>query len=212
MTGLVFILEQNASIAIWFVFLSGILDFFDGLSAKLLKAYSELGKSLDSLADVVSFGVLPAFIAYSSLVKDPAISDYQTLSYLALLIPLFSAYRLAKFNIDEEQSTDFKGLPTPANAFMVSSAVYVYINKESFFSEPWMLLTLILAGCFLMVSNIRMFSLKFNTYRLKDNLLKIILIVLSGILVAFLGIAGILLSIIFYILLSVLIYPGMRGR
>ena len=131
LTGLVFVFHNELNLAIYLVFLCGLFDFLDGFAARMLKSYSDLGKSLDSLADIVSFGVLPAFIAFSAFsVYGGDEIYYQIFPWMALLIPVFSALRLAKFNVDESQSISFSGLPTPANAFMVISAVFVFLNEH----------------------------------------------------------------------------------
>lgn len=210
LTGLVFVFHNELNLAIYLVFLCGLFDFLDGFAARMLKSYSDLGKSLDSLADVVSFGVLPAFIAFSAFsVYGGDEFYYQVFPWMALLIPVFSAVRLAKFNIDDSQSISFSGLPTPANAFMVISAVFVFLNQGKLIPvDEFMLLIVVLTGCFLMTSQIRMFSLKITSITKKKNLLLIAYIAVSLILVLLLFIEGILIAILLYILISIIFPSG----
>lgn len=210
LTGLVFVFHNDLKLAIYLVFLCGLFDFLDGFAARMLKSYSDMGKSLDSLADIVSFGVLPAFIAFSvfSVYGGDEIY-YQVFPWMALLIPVFSAVRLAKFNVDESQNISFSGLPTPANAFMVISAVFVFRNEGKLIPvNEFILLLLILTGCFLMISQIRMFSLKVTSISKKKKLLLIAFTVVSLILVLLFFIEGILIAILLYILISIIFSPG----
>ncbi|MEQ9008328.1 MAG: CDP-diacylglycerol--serine O-phosphatidyltransferase, partial [Ekhidna sp.] len=117
--GIYFTLTGRAPEAFYFVIASGLFDFLDGFAARLLKVKSEIGKQLDSLADLVSFGLLPSFFMLQWLQE---ISDF---FWIALIIAVFSAVRLAVFNVDETQSDNFKGLPTPANAIMLTSLIFV---------------------------------------------------------------------------------------
>ena len=151
-----------------------VFDFFDGLTARLLKVPSDIGKELDSLADLVTSGVAPAFIAFSTLQNGlDTTGDTSALthcfSYVVLLMPLFAALRLAKFNLDDEQHHSFRGLPTPANALVwVGVALALPNLQDAAFNEIWrmwwmpVIVTLSLALDVLMVSRLPMFSLKFN--------------------------------------------------
>ncbi|MEY3679312.1 MAG: hypothetical protein RI924_1453 [Bacteroidota bacterium] len=121
--GLVFAFENQLIFAAYAIGISAMLDFFDGMTARLLKAYSEIGKELDSLADVVSFGVLPSLIIYQLFKTSTSVHAY--LPYLAFMIAVFSALRLAKFNVDTRQSEHFIGLPTPANALLIGSLPFI---------------------------------------------------------------------------------------
>jgi CDP-diacylglycerol--serine O-phosphatidyltransferase len=170
-----------------FVALAALFDFLDGLSARLLKAYSNVGKELDSLSDVVSFGVAPGCIVYAYL---STISDNipygNELSFLAFLLPVFAALRLAKFNVDTRQSTSFLGLPVPANGlFWAAFIPSILADTEK---QPLLfagiVVFLILVFCFLMVSEIPMFSLKFKHLKWKGNEWSFSLIILSVLLVA----------------------------
>ncbi len=188
---------------IW-VIIAAVFDFFDGFSARLLHSYSPIGKELDSLADAISFGMAPGIVVYSFL--NQLHPGY--LAYLAFLIPVFSALRLAKFNIDTRQTVSFLGLATPANALFWCSGIYG-ISAFSFHVSHTVLygvtVALILIFCLLMVSEIPMFSLKFKQYKFKGNERRYILIVATCLLFAFLGLPGISVSILLYILLSVFI-------
>lgn len=197
------------AVVIW-VALAALFDFLDGMAARLLKAYSPIGKELDSLADVVSFGVAPAMAVYV-LLRDhlslPAalggLSSF--VPYFAFLIPLFSAYRLAKFNLDERQSSSFLGLPTPANALFWISYCYGLVQL-SLRNEMFLYLTyaLILLLSLLMVSEFPMFSLKIKSLQPRENRQQFTLIVLSAALIAVWGITGIAWSILTYIALSLI--------
>jgi len=196
-------------VVLWVV-IAALFDFLDGMVARLLKAYSNIGKELDSLADVVSFGVAPAvavFILLRDHLTSPAALNGvpQLIPYLAFLIPLFSAFRLASFNLDERQSSSFLGLPTPANALFWISYCYGIDRlapQESSFL--YLTLALIVILSLLMVSEIPMFSLKIKSWRLKGNGRQLTLIVLSAVLIAVWGITGIAWSVLTYIALSLL--------
>lgn len=194
-------------VVIW-VIIAAIFDFLDGFAARLLKAYSPLGKELDSLADMVSFGVAPA-IAVFILLQDSALLSLGThqivefLPYLAFLIPVFSAYRLAKFNLDTRQTTSFIGLPTPANGLFWIS--YCYGMNELFADKHYYIyltLGLIIVLSLLMISEIPMFSLKIKKFSFKENAVQIALIAIMISLVITLGISGIAWGILAYIFLS----------
>lgn len=150
--------------AFFFILVAAVFDFFDGFAARLLKAYSEMGKQLDSLADVISFGLAPGAIVFSVLLKSD-LPHY--LAFIAFLIPAFSALRLAKFNIDERQTSSFLGLPTPANAIFWGGIIYSY--SDFFIFQPWILCALVLLFCALLVTEIPMFSLKSKGFSWKEN-------------------------------------------
>lgn len=192
---------------LWIV-VAAVFDFFDGLAARLLGVSSKLGVELDSLADVVSFGVAPS-IAIFILLRDFTVLPEQLLPiqnlipYFAFLIPAFSAYRLAKFNIDERQTTSFLGLPTPANGLFWISYAFGMQNPIGD-NNLYLYLTLILIVVFslLMVSEIPMFSLKMKSMGFKGNERQYILAALILAFVILWGIAGIAWGIAGYILLS----------
>ncbi|MDD2491448.1 MAG: CDP-diacylglycerol--serine O-phosphatidyltransferase [Bacteroidales bacterium] len=166
--------------AVYLVFAAAIFDFLDGFFARLLNAYSPMGKELDSLADLISFGMVPAVLALKRyeifLTGDSGLSTDSSAPFLISLIPLvivlFSALRLAKFNVDTRQSSSFIGLPTPANAILIVSFIH-FTDSSAIFSSLestiwfWPALSLLLS--FLLVSEIPMFSLKFKTLRWREN-------------------------------------------
>lgn len=191
---------------IWVIF-AALFDFLDGLIARLLKAYSPIGKELDSLADMVSFGLAPGLMTFSllqTITSGFPLEDY--IPYFAFLIPVFSALRLAKFNIDDRQTTSFIGLPVPANALFWTSTIvgthsYAQGNEILY---TIILLVLIIVFSFLLVSEIPMFSLKVKNLTWKDNQFQYILILSTIIAVIFLKWAGLGISILIYILISLL--------
>ncbi len=195
-------------VIIW-VAIAAMFDFLDGMAARMLKSYSPLGKELDSLADVVSFGVAPAATLYI-LMRNcfsfnellPEISNFAP--YLAFIIPMFSAYRLAKFNLDERQSTSFIGLPTPANGLFWISYCYS-MHKMAPLNKPILFLTIMLIFLFswLMISEIPMFSLKIKKIAFKGNERQLLLITLFIIFIALWGISGLAWVIIAYIIVSI---------
>lgn len=204
---------------IWVVFwviLAAIFDFFDGMAARLLNAHSIIGKELDSLADVVSFGVAPA-VAVFILLRDYTIYSESFVQveayipYFAFIIPVFSALRLAKFNVDERQTTSFLGLPTPANALFWISYVFGIQNMTIGNNALWLLtLILIIALSLLMVSEVPMFSFKINNLKIKGNEKPLVLIVFAITFLSLWGIIGLALTVLVYIALSLL--PDMRNR
>jgi CDP-diacylglycerol---serine O-phosphatidyltransferase len=196
--GCISIIKGDLWNPIYFVLLCGFFDFLDGFVARLLKVKSEIGKQLDSLADMISFGLLPAVYMQAMIAKQPDLM-HLSLAYAGILIAPFSALRLAKFNIDERQTEQFIGLPTPANAIMLTSLTFLPIALNS-----WELIGLSLLSCFLLVSHLPMLALKFSTYDLKNNWLKYLLIVSSISFVAILGMSGVVYIIPFYILLSLI--------
>ncbi|MCK9220394.1 MAG: CDP-diacylglycerol--serine O-phosphatidyltransferase [Bacteroidales bacterium] len=203
-----------------FIFIAGIFDYLDGTSARLLKAYSELGKQLDSLADVVSFGVAPGILIYHLLmVHCTGSANYlermHITPYIALLIPVCSALRLAQFNIDLRQEENFIGLPTPANAFFFASIPLVlYLQPDlftifhldflnSFFSNTRVLAILTVFFSYLLISDFRIFSMKFKSLKWKGNQIRYVFLLLSLILLALFSLSAIPIIIMLYILMSI---------
>jgi len=181
------------------ILMSALFDFLDGMAARMLKAYSDIGKELDSLADVVSFGVVPGAIIFAMLSPD-YVHSY---SFIGFLIPIFSALRLAKFNIDERQTTSFLGLPTPANAIFWGG---LSVSYSSWFSNNiYVLITLTIIFSVLLVAEIPMFSLKFKNLTWKDNQRQFIFILVSLFLIILLRINAIAPIILWYILLSIIL-------
>ena len=202
--------EGNLLFALLWIVAAAVFDFFDGLAARALKAYSPMGKELDSLADVVSFGVAPGMILFTSLRIWASSSSAGCLSeyipYIAFVVPAFSGLRLAKFNIDERQTTSFIGLPVPAHALLWSSAAYS-LQVWLLSGQTWVVVVMIAAFCatsYLLVSEVPMFSLKIKSLSWKGNELRYILIIASALLIISFGFIGISGAILLYILLSVM--------
>ncbi len=187
--------------------LSALFDFLDGMAARLLHAYSPLGKELDSLADLISFGLAPGLMvmhlmAYNSTFHGMA--EYQSWWALsALLIPVFSALRLAKFNIDTRQTTSFIGLPVPANALFWIGICQTVLRMESPVCG-YAIVALVIIFSLLLVSEIPMFSLKFKNLKWKEHYLRYIIIAVAAICLISLGLAGLAATIGLYIVLSLL--------
>lgn len=187
--------------------LSALFDFLDGMAARLLHAYSPLGKELDSLADLISFGLAPGLMvmhlmAYNSTFHGMA--EYQSWWALsALLIPVFSALRLAKFNIDTRQTTSFIGLPVPANALFWIGICQAVLRMESPVCG-YAIVALVIIFSLLLISEIPMFSLKFKNLKWKENYLRYLIIVVAAICLISLGLAGLAATIGLYIVLSLL--------
>ena len=199
---------NNYTGAFLFIFLAACFDFLDGFVARLLKAYSPLGAQLDSLADVVSFGLAPGFIVYSFLSTASVSVPYSTnIKLLAFLIPIFAALRLAKFNIDSRQKSSFLGLPVPANGLFWATLIpsIPLLNGNHIF-YTFFVIGFIIIFCLLMVSELPMFSLKFTHYKWNGNEYPYIMILIALLLIVFFHLLGICLSIILYIFLSLTKY------
>ena len=194
--------EGNYQATVLLVLLAATFDFLDGFSARLLKAYSPLGKELDSLADMVSFGLVPGMTAFS-LLRD---SQWEWARYLGLLIAVFSALRLAKFNIDERQTTSFIGLATPANAIFWTGLAYSYGEVMSLPAYPWAILLMIALSCYLLISELPMFSLKFKHYGWLGNQIRWIFIANSLLLLIFLGLNALPAIIVWYTQLALIVW------
>jgi len=214
---IIFAANGNLVTASWLILAAMIFDFLDGFSARLLKAYSPVGKELDSLADVVSFGVAPGIIIYHLLINSVSVnapvninSDFLKtilLMFLSAIMPVCGAIRLAIFNLDSTQSTSFKGLPIPANALAVISVVIAGHYSESplinsFTASHFLIILFTIILSLLMVSRIPLFSLKVKNLKLKGNEGRYILLALILINVLVFGVAGITLIIPLYIIAS----------
>ncbi len=202
------------------VVLAAIFDFFDGMAARLLRVQSPLGKELDSLADVVTFGVVPGMMLYrllrSAYFQQPDVFDVSLFNLApALLVPCFAAYRLAKFNIDTRQSENFIGVPTPAVGLLVASfpliVLYNPYNLGHWFQNIWVLYVIIFLLCYLMVAEIPMISLKVKKKTLKDNWTRLLLVVLTLVSIPFLKFAAVPFVFICYVILS-LLFPPMKAE
>jgi CDP-diacylglycerol--serine O-phosphatidyltransferase len=206
--GIVFAFNGNLVFASYAILIAAVLDFLDGMLARLLKAYSELGKQLDSLADMVSFGVLPSVIIYHLFLSCAEITSTSLISYSAFIIAVFSGLRLAKFNIDTRQSENFIGLPTPANALLIASFPFMMEENNSIFMNyimnPYSLLVFSLIMSFLLISEMPLISFKFKTLRFSENTLRYTLIISSILLILLLQFAAVPIILILYLLISIL--------
>lgn len=205
--GIVFAFNGELHYATYAILISAVLDFLDGMLARWLKAYSEIGKQLDSLADMVSFGVLPSVIIYQIFLLSPQSASYSSfLNYSAFLIAVFSGLRLAKFNIDTRQTENFIGLPTPANSLLIASFPIIMQENNSFFMNyimnPYFLFIFSLGMGLLLISEIPLISLKFKSLKFSENLLRYILIGSSLILLLLFQFAAIPIILCLYFLIS----------
>jgi CDP-diacylglycerol--serine O-phosphatidyltransferase len=219
--GIIVALQYRIDYAAYFIALSAIFDFLDGMAARLLHVKSEIGKELDSLADVVSFGVLPGLIIYqlmSASPNSPQEGTYVSIfSLVALIIPVLSAVRLAKFNLDTRQTSSFIGLPVPANAIFLGSLPLIKLQagySDSLFwltqiTDNYYILAIIAIGMSLMlVSKIPLISLKFSNLKFADNKPQFILLLFAVVSFALITFAAIPLIIMAYIVLSVIFKPA----
>ncbi len=205
---LTFAVQADLKTAAYFILLAAIFDFMDGLVARALKAYSELGKQLDSLADMVSFGLIPGVFVYMMLKSNlEAHGLPEILAYAGFVITVFSALRLAKFNIDTRQTENFIGLATPANTLFFVSLPFIYdqgIESLMFLTQPLILLFLTFGFSYLLVSEISLFSLKFKSLSWSQNNFRYILLALSLLLIILFKFAAVPMIIVLYILLSII--------
>jgi CDP-diacylglycerol--serine O-phosphatidyltransferase len=207
--GIVFAFQDNLVVAAYCIFLSAIFDFFDGLASRVLQSFSGIGKDLDSLADMVSFGVLPSVILYELFLQAPQIEHISNfLNFIAFLLPVFSALRLAKFNIDTRQAENFIGLPTPANAILIASFPLILREHNLIFTDyilnPYFLSCFVLIMCALLVAEMPLMSLKFKNRDFNKNIFRYLLLLFSAILILFFKFAAIPVVILMYITLSVI--------
>lgn len=222
-----FAVEGNFVMAAIFVFLGIFFDFFDGFFARKLNVSSELGLQLDSLADMVTSGLVPGIVMFkliSMSIDAPVFaetsSDWNSLFHfngfktsflplLGLLITLASCYRLAKFNIDLEQQSFFKGLPTPANTLLILSIPLIieFQNNDAINAiilNPWFLIAVTIFSCFILNSNVKLFALKFKDYSFKNNAIRYIFLMLCVTLLITLHYIAIPIIILLYIFLSLI--------
>lgn len=203
--GIIQIFKGDLALASYFVFIGALFDFVDGMAARALNVKSNIGKDLDSLADMTTFGVLPGLMMYYVINVS---TENDLLPFVGILLPVFSAIRLAKFNNDPRQSSDFFGLPTPANAlFFISVPLIILFDKSGlkpYFMNANILIALIGVFSFLMVSEIKLFSLKIKSLNIKDNLWVVLLIVGANLLFYFLFFTAIPFIIVLYIILSLI--------
>lgn len=195
--------------AFLFIVIGAVFDFFDGMSARLLGVSSPIGKELDSLADCITFGLAPSAIIYTFLSTQPWLELVPVVGryvpYTAFVLAAFSALRLAKFNLDERQTTSFIGMPTPANALFWASLI---VGSEGWLSSSPLTVAAVVVMVFvcswLLVAEIPMFALKFKTWGWRGNGLKYVFIVTSAVLLAVFRLSGFAAVVAWYVLLSVL--------
>ena len=228
----VFAVLNMLELAAIFVFLGIVFDFFDGLAARLLDAQSELGIQLDSLADVITSGLVPGIVMFQLLAMSQTggwnldlsgTSEALTwtgfkisfLPFFGFLITLASAYRLAKFNIDENQATSFIGLPTPANALLILSLPLIllyqgndYLNQ--IILNPWFLIIITILSSYLLNSRVELFALKFKNWSFKDNALRYIFVIVSLVLFLTMKFLAVPAIVLFYIVSSMVYKIGDR--
>lgn len=197
-----FAFQSDYRMALLFIVIGAVFDFFDGMSARLLHVSSNIGKELDSLADDITFGFAPSAIVFSYLCSFHI--HLIILPFLAFVMAAFSALRLAKFNLDERQALGFIGLPTPANALFWGSLI-VGLHQSGFFFEglEWVILAGVFISCYLLVAEIPMFALKFKHWGWKGNEIKYIFILSCVPILLLLGIIGLAVIIAWYVILSV---------
>jgi CDP-diacylglycerol--serine O-phosphatidyltransferase len=197
----------------YLVGIAAILDFFDGFTARLLNVHSEIGKQLDSLADMVTFGVVPGFIMFFLLSHAAIISTNFPgwLVYFAFLITIFSAIRLAKFNIDTRQTQSFIGLPTPASSILICSLPLIQafqpaienFNVSAIIENPAVLLLLTMLISFLMIAELPLFALKFKSFGWADNKIRYSFLIISFLLILFFKFIAIPFIIFLYLIFSI---------
>ncbi len=195
--------QGNYEMALIFIVAGAVFDFFDGMAARLLGVSSPIGKELDSLADVVTFGVAPSAMVFSFLSSFHI--HVPLVPFLAFVIAAFSALRLAKFNLDERQTMGFIGLPTPANALFWGSLIVGCGNwLHTLPYSAGIILLMVFVSCWLLVSEIPMFALKFKQWGWRGNEIRYLFLLSCIPLLAFFGIAGIAIIVAWYVLLSIL--------
>ncbi len=212
------VFQGDLNLAAYLIFIAAVFDFMDGFAARLLKAYSNIGEQLDSLADVVSFGVAPAFILHKLILMSHGrmaweIAGIDILPFIAFIVPLFTAYRLAKFNIDESQTENFKGLPSPATGLLIASLPLIRTQLYEGQSLLYMVMTntyfylgIALLTSVLMVSNLPLFGLKFKKMTWKGNEFRWFFLAVSfGLIITFQALA-IPFVILIYLFLSLVIF------
>ena len=208
--------QGRPDLTAWCVLAASVFDFSDGFAARMLKAYSEIGKELDSLADLISFGLAPA-ASYMSLIYFGMTGEWDIVFWqlngvgkgvllLPLILTVFSALRLAKFNIDTRQTETFLGLTTTATGMFSVALVHLIYTKGAWLnnlSSLYVVLPLIFIFCGLLVTEIPMFSMKFKSFGFKGNELRYLLLLIGLLAVVILGVGGIAITVLLYVLFSV---------
>ncbi|MCA0230541.1 MAG: CDP-diacylglycerol--serine O-phosphatidyltransferase [Bacteroidetes bacterium] len=214
--GIVFSFRGDLLLAGALIFLAAVLDFFDGFAARLLNQSSPIGKELDSLADMVTFGILPSMIVFQYLERtnDSIEIEGMLVSFVAFLLAVFSALRLAKFNIDTRQADSFIGVPTPANAIVVASLPFIlrmYPESQSIIVNATVLIGYTFVMSFLMIMEVPLLAFKFKSFGWKENQLKYIFLGVSVVLLILLKFAAVPLIVGIYILLSFIAPKSPKG-
>ncbi|MBL0135882.1 MAG: CDP-diacylglycerol--serine O-phosphatidyltransferase [Chitinophagaceae bacterium] len=214
--GITLAFDGELELAAIMIGIAAVFDFFDGMAARLLHVKSDIGKELDSLADVVSFGVLPGFLLYFLMIKANntpifSLGSFNLFVFISFILPLFSALRLAKFNIDVRQTESFLGLPTPAVAMCIASFPLmlgwdgsVSALTQQLLGNYYVLAVITLASSLLLVSEIPLISLKFKSLKWKDNQKRFILIFISILIIPIFQFSSLPLIILIYILISLI--------
>lgn len=226
----VFAFEGKLEGSAWMIGIAGAFDFLDGFAARILKAHSAIGKQLDSLADMISFGLAPGIIMYQCMTRGITFSAFMgypsewvhtyrmisqfpvSLAYISFLITICSALRLAKFNIDDRQTDGFIGMPTPANALAIASFPmimnYTLLDYSpeavAIFSNPLLLSVIAVISALLLVSNIKLFSLKVKSFKWEDIRIQVIFLGIAAILLLLLEFVAVPVIVFFYIVLSII--------
>jgi len=197
--GIVFCLENRSVPIAYFVWAACVFDFFDGFAARWLKVTSSIGKELDSLADMVSFGLLPSLVMYKMIGSS---SDSVYLPFFGFIIAVCSALRLAIFNVDETQHDSFKGLNTPANTIFITSLPFVTGTIGSFIQQSWVLVSITFIFSLLLVSRIDILAFKFKDFSWQHNKLRFTFLTCAVLLLVLLGKVALPLIILTYIAFS----------
>ncbi len=192
-------LSSTTAYAAYYVWAACLFDFFDGFAARLLRVSSPIGKELDSLADVISFGVLPSLFVFHLIA---VAGGPWYLPYAAILVAVCSALRLAIFNLDTTQTDSFRGLPTPANALFLTGLPFLVPLVPGLLSNPWIVTGIAVVFALLLVSGIELFALKFKNFGWTDNALRYVFLLLAAVMLALFQMAALPLVILLYIGLS----------
>lgn len=221
---LIYVFLDQPDGAAYMILVALIMDFLDGFVARMLGVSSPVGKELDSLADMVSFGVVPAMILARMIENSQGVSfpgqeiwTFDNWSLIGILVAVFSALRLAKFNLDERQSDAFYGLPTPANTILILS-LWLIVSywpehwMTGFINHPKVLMGICIFSCYILVADVRLIALKFKDFGMKGNVARYLLLGISLVLLAVFQIIGIPFIILIYLLLSALDNMGILGK
>lgn len=215
---ILFFSQGNLKMAGIMIFVAAIFDFFDGFLARILKAFSKIGGDLDSLADMVSFGVAPGFIMYQLILDSHGRQSFMLfgidiIPFIAFIVPLFAALRLAKFNVDERQTTSFIGLPSPAAGLLIAALplmkAQLYEGQTLFYmvvTNTYFYLGIAIMMSLLMVAELPLFAMKFKSFRIKGNEVRYLFILISLTLVITLQFVAIPFIVLTYLFLSLVVF------